>query len=198
MNRKLRQTAAHVIASAFLHYPFMLYAFEGMSEERRLELLKRMHRHCVTASAMFGGVIVTPDEQGAVMWLPGKNFPLNLLHEIRSGLAAIPLEIGIKPTLRLTQHDGEAEGWIGKNAGPRMGYIWCVGVLAEARGKGYSRLLIDQSIEEMRKQGLTSCWLKTEDPKNVTIYQKLGFKVMREVVIKSSGLTSWAMMKEIA
>ncbi len=78
-----------------------------------------------------------------------------------------------------------------------MGYIWCIGVLNEARGKGYSRLLCEQSMGQMRQLGLSTCWLKTEDPKNVTIYQKLGFRVMNEMVVKSSGIASWAMMKEI-
>jgi ribosomal protein S18 acetylase RimI-like enzyme len=78
-----------------------------------------------------------------------------------------------------------------------MGYIWCVGVLPGARGKGYSRMLIDQSIAQMRPFGITECWLKTEDRKNVTIYQKLGFRLMNEMVVKSSGISSWAMKRDL-
>ena len=146
---------------------------------------------------MYGGVILTPDSHGAVIWLPGKNFTLSLPKEIRSGMAAIPFQLGLKSTLRLMNHDGESEGWIKKNAAASMGYIWCIGVKPEAQGKGYSRVLINQSIEQMRQMGLTECWLKTEDAKNVTIYQKLGFTLMNEMVVKSSGITSWAMKKEI-
>ena len=70
------------------------------------------------------------------------------------------------------KHDAESEGWVKKNAGPGMGYIWCIGVSAEARGKGYSRILIDESITHMRQLGLKECWLKTEDLKNVTIWNR--------------------------
>ena len=190
--------AAGIIADAFLHYPLMLYAFEGYTGQQRSVLLNRLYTRCVAAASMCGGVLTTPDNQGAVIWLPGKNFPLSLLHEIRSGMAGIPFQIGVKPTLRLMNHDSEPEKWIRQNAAPNMGYIWCIGVLAQARGKGYSRLLIDQSMAQMHSLGLTECWLKTEDPKNVTIYQKLGFTLVRETMVKSSGITSWALKKAIA
>ena len=189
--------AATVIAKAFLHYPLMGYAFEGCSEEKRQQMLNRLYSRCVAAADIYGGVLVTSDKQGAVIWLPGKNFQLTLLHEIRSGMALIPFELGIKSTLRLMNHDTESEGWVRKNASDNMGYIWCIGVSLEARGKGYSRLLIDQSMEQMRALGLSECWLKTEDPKNVTIYQKLGFTLMHEMTVKSSGIKSWAMRKMI-
>lgn len=190
-------TASHVLAEAFLHYPLMKYAFEGRSEQERVASLHKLYTACVSGADMYGGVLTTPDSQGAVIWLPGKNFTLGLPREIRSGMAIIPFQIGVKATLRLMNHDGVSEGWVKKNAGPHMGYIWCIGVLAQARGKGYSRILIDESISRMRQQGLTECWLKTEDPKNVTIYQKLGFTLMNEMVVKSSGIPSWAMRRMI-
>ncbi len=196
MEQKNRE-AGTIIAKAFLHYPLMQYAFAGHTEEKRQQLLNHLYTRCVAAADIYGGVLVTPEKQGAVIWLPGKNFQLTLLHEIRSGMALIPFQIGIKQTLRLMNHDGESEGWLRKNASVNMGYIWCIGVSAEARGNGYSRMLIDQSLGQMRELGLSECWLKTEDPKNVTIYQKLGFTLMNEMTVKSSGIKSWAMKKMI-
>jgi ribosomal protein S18 acetylase RimI-like enzyme len=107
------------------------------------------------------------------------------------------MQLGQRATLRLMNHDRESEGWIRKNAGRQMGYIWCIGVPRQARGHGYSRPLVEESIDQMRQRGLKECWLKTEDHKNVTIYEKLGFSVMNEMVVKSSGITSWALRKMI-
>jgi GNAT superfamily N-acetyltransferase len=109
----------------------------------------------------------------------------------------IPIEVGIKATLRLMNHDTVSENWIKKNANKNFGYIWCVGVTAAARGKGYSRRLIEQCIaaNETTRE-LTEFWLKTEDPKNVLIYKKLGFELIHETVVKSSGITSWVMRKK--
>ena len=110
-------------------------------------------------------------------------------------MVTLPFKVGIKSTLRLINHDITPEGWIAKNAKGNYGYIWCVVVDESARGKGNCRLLIDHAIADMREQEINEFWLKTEDPKNVSIYQKLGFKLAYETVVKSSGLKSWVMRK---
>lgn len=191
----LHQQAGKILGDAFLHYPLMQYAFEGRTEEERSNGLHGLYAPCSKAASIYGGAILTPDQQGALIWLPGKHFPLGLLREIKSGMAAIPFKLGAKATLRLMNHDVVPEGWIAKNAKKNYGYIWVVGVAASQRGKGYSRQLIDQAITDMRAQGMTEFWLKTEDPKNVIIYQKLGFELVYETVVKSSGLKSWVMKK---
>ncbi len=189
------QQAGAILSDAFLHYPLMQYAFAGKSETVRANGLQHLYTNCARASARYGGVLTTADNKGALIWLPGKHFPLDLWREIKSGMAAIPFALGPKATLRLINHDGVPEGWIRENAGENMGYIWCLGVAASERGKGYSRQLIEKSIADMRQQGMTEFWLKTEDPKNVTIYLKLGFELVYETVVKSSGLKSWVFRK---
>ncbi len=186
---------AGILAQAFINYPLMRFAFEGKTETERQRGLGHLYHHCTQAAALYGGALLSADGNASLIWLPGSAFPLGLLREIRSGMAAIPFKLGPRATLRLMNHDAVPEGWIAKNAGPQMGYIWCVGVKAGERGKGYSRVIIEQSIKQMRAQGLNEFWLKTEDPVNVGIYQKLGFTVANDVVVKSSGLRSWMMKK---
>lgn len=189
------QLAGKILADAFFYYPLMQYAFEGKSEANRSKGLLHLYTSCAAACSKYGGIVITPDKQGALIWLPGKNFPLGLLREIKSGMAAIPFKLGPKSTLRLINHDAVPEGWIREQAGENMGYIWCVGVAADERGKGYSRILIEETITQMRRQGITEFWLKTEDPKNVAIYLKLGFELVYETVVKSSGIKSWVFKK---
>lgn len=189
------QLAGKILSDAFLHYPLMQYAFEGKTQEVRAKALHHLYKCCSKAASIYGGVILTPDQQGALIWLPGKHFPLGLKHEIISGMWTIPFKLGLKTTLRLVNHDGELDKWMDNHAAQNYGYIWCVGVNASARGKGHSRTLIEQAIADMRAQGMNEFWLKTEDPKNVTIYQKLGFDLMYETVVKSSGVRGWVMRK---
>jgi ribosomal protein S18 acetylase RimI-like enzyme len=111
-------------------------------------------------------------------------------------MAIVPFKIGVRTVIRYMRHDGVSEGWIAKHAGKKIGYIWILGVADSQRGKGYCRILIDKAIEEMKAQGLDEFWLKTEDPKNVLFYQKLGFKVMHETLVECSGLKSWVMKKK--
>lgn len=185
--------AGEILADAFLHYPLMLHAFEGHTEESRRRGLLQLYTRCASGAARYGGVIVNDTNDGALIWLPGRNFPLALPQEIRSGMGLIPFTVGLRPTLRLVRHDGISEGWVRQHAGEKMGYIWCLGVAASQRGKGYSRALINIAIGQMRAQGMDSFWLKTEDPRNVEIYKRLGFELMNEMVVPSSGIQSWAM-----
>jgi GNAT superfamily N-acetyltransferase len=188
--------AGEILAEAFLHYPLMTYAFEGQNDDNRKRNLLQLYTNCAKACNKYGGVEVLENNEGVLIWLSGNNFPLGFLREIKSGMAAIPFHIGVKPTLRLMNHDAVPETWIKKNAGESFGYIWCLGVLAANRGKGWSRILIDRSIAEMKKSGINEFWLKTEDPKNVLIYNKMGFVVMYETEVKSSGIRSWVMKKQ--
>ena len=185
------QRAGEILADAFLHYPLMCYAFDGHTVEERSKLVLQLYTRCAAAASMYGGIVATDDLTAALIWLPSSNFPLSLWQEVRSGMGLIPVKLGPKATLRLIRHDAEPEGWIRQQEDEKMGYIWCLGVAADQRGKGYSRILIDKTIAEMKAQGLTSFWLKTEDPKNVAIYLKLGFEMIYETVVKSSGINSW-------
>jgi len=188
-------SAGTILAEAFLHYPLMLYAFSEQTEEQRSRSLLHLYSGCANACSKFGGVHVSDNQKAAIVWLSGKNFPLGLFREIQSGMISLPFKLGVKSLLRLVNHDAVSEGWIRKNAGEKMGYIWCVGVAASERGKGYSRLMIEHSITAMKAQGLNEFWLKTEDPKNVAIYLKLGFDLVHEITAKSSGIKTWIFRK---
>lgn len=189
--------AGEILADAFLHYPLMLYAFEGRTEQGRRHGLQQLYIRCASGAAMYGGVVMNDTNDGALIWLPGRNFPLTLPQEIRSGMGFIPFTVGLRPTLRLVRHDGVSEGWVRQHAGEKMGYIWCVGVAASQRGKGLSRILIDRAVDQMRAQGMDAIWLKTEDPKNVEIYKKQGFELVNHMVVPSSGIPSWAMRRTV-
>jgi GNAT superfamily N-acetyltransferase len=189
------QTIGGIFASAFKHYPLMKYAFEGCTEQQKAKGLLALYTHCTKAAQLYGGILTSDDNHAAIIWLPSKHYQLGLMREVASGMWQIPFKLGPKATLRLMNHDAEPEGWIRKHASDKMGYIWVVGVLADARGKGYSRMLIEQAISDMKQHGLTEFWLKTEDPKNVQIYQKLDFEVVQEMTVKSSGLKSWVMKR---
>lgn len=196
MQQPAYYTAGIILADAFAHYPLMQYAFEGNSKATKTKRITKLYGRCAKAAHLYGGVILMPDSNGALIWLPGYSFPLGLKQEIRSGMAALPFELGPKATLRLMNHDAEPDRWIKQHASSTFGYVWCVGVKDAARGKGHSRVLIEQSISEMRAKGMTEFWLKTEDPKNVLIYQRIGFELMHQMVVKSSGITCWIMRKK--
>lgn len=76
------------------------------------------------------------------------------------------------------QAEAQAELW----KDPR-GYYFCniVTVLPEAQGKGVGRALMEEVLKTADKEGMP-CYLESSrDEPNVAIYEKFGFKLLREM-----------------
>jgi ribosomal protein S18 acetylase RimI-like enzyme len=196
MDKNTHQQIQQVLGEAFLDYPLMRYAFDGQSPEKYKKSVFTLYGCCANGCAAYGNTFLHPSGDGALTYLSGDSFPMGLWKELQTGFLAVPLNLGLKATLRLIRHEEEVEPWIRKNASKSMGYIWCIGVRPSAQGKGYSREMMDLAVKEMKEKGMEEIWLKTEDAKNVKIYEKLGFKVEKHVVAKSSGIDAW-MMKRV-
>ncbi|CAK4677219.1 unnamed protein product [Aphanomyces euteiches] len=174
---------ARTLAQAFLHYPCMKYAFDGMTEAERLEKLTILER-------------TTKDGNGALLWLAGKNFPLSLEQSEQSGITELPAPLGMTVIQRFASHTREGNNYVVQHAGKTMGWIWVLGVAPESQGKGHGRYLVEKAVADMRAQGMTEFWLVTESEVNVIIYKKLGFQVMHEHVLFSSGIRKWTMKRQ--
>ena len=185
-----------VLGEAFHSYPLMRYAFEGQTPERYTRSVNTLYSCCADGCKAYGNTFLHPSGNAALTYLNGDSFPMGFWKELQTGFLKIPINLGIKATLRLIKHEEEVEPWIRKNAGQSMGYIWCIGVRPSEQGKGYSRDLMDLAVQEMQSKGMKEVWLKTEDAKNVKIYEKLGFTVENHLVAKSSGIDAW-MMKRV-
>ncbi|KAF0701641.1 Aste57867_7936 [Aphanomyces stellatus] len=183
-NNNQTDVVGDVLAVAFLHYPVMDFAFEGESEAAQARKLKIMFQCCANAARLFDGTIQTEDKDGALLWLPGPKAPLGLWRELRADVAPhVP--------------DKEVLQYVTKQVNVKqMGLIWLVGVEHKSQGKGYCRILMERAMRtEMGTQGMTEFWLTTDTVVKAKIYERLGFHVMVERVIQSSGLTNWLMRK---
>ncbi|KAG9403367.1 hypothetical protein AC1031_006013 [Aphanomyces cochlioides] len=189
---------APVLAEAFLHYPSMDYSFEGESEESQLAKLVIVYKGLVEATRLYGKIVTSPDGTGALLWLPGKVFPLGLLREIRTSLVSLPFRIGFRPTWRLTSHEDASVDYIVEHGGPHIGVIWNVGVTPAGQRRGNCRFMIETAINQMKAAGLTEVWLSTDTETNLIVYTQLGFQVMTHRVISCSGLRNWVLSKSIA
>ncbi|CAK4197676.1 unnamed protein product [Aphanomyces euteiches] len=141
----------------------------------------------------YGGVVEAEDGNGTVYWLPRNQYPLGLWKELKSGMITLPFQVGFRPLSRIVRHYHESEKYTLEHASANAGWICVVGVAPEGQGKGHCRRMMETAIDAMRAQGMDEIWLTTDKDVNVTIYKKLGFQVMTEKVISSSGVKSWTM-----
>ncbi|KAF0735312.1 hypothetical protein Ae201684_008224 [Aphanomyces euteiches] len=181
------------LGRAFVNYPIMNFAFQGYTDAEQLQGLTALWYKVAAASSTYSGVVEVEDGNGAICWLPRNQYPLGLWKELKSGMITLPFQVGFRPLSRIVRHYHESEKYTLEHASANAGWICVVGVAPEGQGKGHCRRMMETAIDAMRAQGMDEIWLTTDKDVNVTIYKKLGFQVMTEKVISSSGVKSWTM-----
>lgn len=96
---------------------------------------------------------------------------------------------------KAAQASAQAELWDDAN-----GYYFCniVTVLPEAQGKGVGRALMEVVLRKADKEG-RKCYLESSrDVPNVAIYEKFGFKLIKDMVCDDDGdgIKLFCMMRE--
>jgi hypothetical protein len=81
---------------------------------------------------------------------------------------------GLSATLRSIAGEGEAIKRL--PAGP-YSFLWTIGVMAEARGRGQFRELMSPILEEADSDFVPT-FLETTVPRNVSIYEHYGFRIV--------------------
>ena len=180
--RELR-AAAELLAAAFHDDPWFAWMFQD--ESARPLMGAMWMRASAEASFAAGHAFVTMEDDvvtGASLWAPpdvelfgdGRFLPLwhlvvganaHRVDEMREGLA---LMAGMHP------HDE-----------PHF-YLNTIGVDPARRGMGDGRLLVDPVLELADRDGVPA-YLESSNARNVSFYERLGFRILDEVPMPNAG-----------
>ena len=184
-----QKTAAKVLAAAFAQDTFMAYLFpEAVTRENNLA---KLFEPVIRCSLLYGSVQLASNNHGVLAWMPGTRLPLNLSQLFRSGLIWTPLTIGRSAFKRLQDHDGFCEHVLLSKAPQRFAYLWVVGVHPKAKGQGVGKRMIQAALSDMHSHGYCTCLLRTDNEKNVPLYQHLGFELSYTDTAPKSRLQYW-------
>ncbi len=184
LNESHIEPAATALAEAFQDYPVFSYVFPDAAA--RKDALPGLFRSMVHYGLQHGEVYATsPAMEGATVWLP----------------PGIPGGTSENPEV-----DKEALGRFGyygycvytvreKYAPGPHWFLELIGVTPDNQGEGFASRLIKPMLERIDRENLP-CYLDTELEKNVTIYQRYGFKVVDDNVVSGTGVRSWGMLRE--
>ena len=118
-----------------------------------------------------------------------------LLGDLQQELLGSPGQIGEEAFSRFFTAISYAEE-LHKNDMPEPHwYTMVLGVDPELQGHGYGPALMHPVFERSSIEG-TPIYLETAQPKNVAFYEKLGFRVLRDVIEPSSGVRLWTFRRE--
>src|SRR5687768_2688290 len=180
--------AAQALANAFMDDPLEKYTFPNEDERRA-----KAPGHFAAAlryGLKFGEVYAASDGAGASIWLKPCETEITPERAIEGGFAELPAVMGEDAFNRFFTAFNFAEEYHKRDASEPHWYTMVLGVDPAFQGQGYGRLLLETVMDRARADG-TPVYLETAQPKNVSFYEKMGFRVLRELVEPSSGLPMW-------
>jgi ribosomal protein S18 acetylase RimI-like enzyme len=189
--------AVAVLTDAFKEDPVWRKALEGIgrAEQRMSALYESPLRYCLAYGSVYAP---TPALEGVAAWMPGERANMSLGRMLRSGGWIAGMRMGLKftrrmmPMFRLIEEDRKTH-----MKGKRFVYLQIIGVATALQGHGYGSRMLRALVDACDRSG-RSLYLETETIRNVELYQRYGFVVLKEFTAPVLGVPMWEMRRDPA
>ena len=180
-----RDVVAAMLARAFADDPATSYIFPDPAERARR--LPRMFR-LIFDEDVGGMPLVTGNVEAATLWRKPGQAEIGKLEMLRQ---LFPLIGAFGSALGRAMRVGDAID-AHHPPGPYW-YLHIAGVDPAHQGRGLGSASIRQGLARAREDGLPA-FLETATPRNVSLYQSLGFEVIDEWQVPKGGPKFWSML----
>jgi len=189
------RAASEVLSRAFHDDPlFSSFIPDPLQRKKKLHYLLETMVHY---SVSYGEVYATsPNFEGVAVWLPFDKVEMTLWRGIRNGGLSIIFNLGLRSTFRQLSVSDLMSSRHKRHITSPHWYLYLLGVEPELQGKGYASKLVKAMLDRTDREGL-ACYLDNTNEKNLTMYQRYGFRVIEEYEVPRTGVSIWAMLKEV-
>ncbi len=173
-----------------------MYTYVLPANDSRPERLMPFFRSLLRIGLMQGDAYVAEDGKGAAIWLPPDKVDVSFWHGARAGMSILPLRWGIPAFLRLVQCSTAFDEvrYAEMNTKDHW-HLLILGVDLAKQGRGLGSALIQIGVRKADAAG-KACYLETCTRRNVALYERHGFRVVKEDQIKRSGPVFWGMRRD--
>jgi len=174
--------------------------FRKLVPDREKRLIKATHLFALTLkiSIKYGEVYTTsPNLEGITVWMPPESANITLWKAIRCGIIPLIFRVGPRVLKKMNSADGYTERARKRLAPDRYWYLALLGVDPNHQGKGHASALMKPMLKRIDDDELT-CYLETEGDKNVSMYQRFGFKSLEHINVTKYDINFEAMLREPA
>jgi len=189
IQKKEIKKAAIVLANAFSKDPMWKKVFKDEDKYRAVSELM------VKFAMKYGNVFSTSDNLEGVMAIMPPDKDMTVLRIIRSGaffnsLKLVKLRKEMEQTAKTLEEEKK-----NLNIGPYI-YLLIIGVSQEFQGKGFGGKLL-RAIVEKAEIERKPMYLETQNEKNVSLYEKYGFYVVKKINLPDPvNLPMWLMVRD--
>lgn len=153
--------------------------------------VKRLMKYSYEMCKHGGGVSVNEQQNSVMLHKFSEKSPTGLFSFWEEVKLAV---LGIGPTRILKVLRRESYIAKHKMQEPHL-YLWFIGTLPEAQGRGLGSQLLKDLLEEADNLALPVC-LETSNPRNLPFYRKYGFHIYHQSETKKLGYKLWFLKKE--
>ncbi len=191
---KARKEDIHVLKNVLVK-SFMNDPFTNWLVKHDDKILSRMDAIFAPVLNHFGfkyaHVYTTEEKNCCAVWIPpGKYNPNSIFN-----LLLLPAWIKVVGWSRLLKTMQAASVLSNHHAGPQYFYLSTVGTLPELQGKGIGSAILKPVLDICDGDKIPAC-LETSNEKNISFYEKHGFKIKSEFIIPHGGARTWVMTRE--
>ena len=190
--------AVNCLTEAFIEDPCMKYLLRDLANDPKKA--RYIHEYTLRFGQLYGHVLTTSNNvEGVGIWLPPKCQQVSAIMSswkfIRAGGYMLNKQISQGTIEVIQQFDAFSQELHHRVISKPHWYLMSIGVAKLYQGKGFARKLIEPMIDYFDKMS-QACYLETHNPKNVSLYEKFGFKVMETGLLPDSEITHVGLLRE--
>lgn len=187
--------AGVVLADAFQFDPLWNKIFEGENN------LEQKYRACFETPVRFCykyGEVYAPSEnlEGIAAYVPGRHSNMTIWRMLLSGAFLSGMRMGANvgrkmgPVFKPLDQDRKAHM---KNR--EFIYLFIIGVAISHQGRGFGGIMLRDLIKKSETLKMP-IYLETETEKNVSMYEKFKFKVLKKGILPVIDQPMWEMLRD--
>jgi ribosomal protein S18 acetylase RimI-like enzyme len=188
MQENALKAVAQSLTDAFMNDPLQTYVFPDIEE--RKEKSPDHFAAILQYGLHFGEVYMSENAEGAVVWLAPGETEITPEKAEKSGLVNLPHVMGEAATERFFSVMDFLDPFHKEDMAQPHWYTMVIGVAPSFHRLGMGKALMEPVMIKARLQH-TPIYLETAEPSNINFYQKLGFRIVRQLTDPSSNLKLW-------
>ena len=176
---------------AVMDDPLFLYVLPDA--QQRASGVPMMMEMFLRIGLAHGEVWVTPPPiRGVASWLSPAHPTITAEEREAAGWQEVAAALGREAVDRFQAFINDRDGAVGSLAPEPHWHLTWLGVEPGHQGQGIGSTLVRQMTTRAEAEGM-ACWLFTFAPRNVPIYERLGFHVTLDTRLPASGIRLWVM-----